>query len=170
MGRILPFWHDLSPAGWRDRAALYADESNRGRRPGAANPSTARVTDPYSGREVVVVPASTRMWPSCTCSARCGRQRPYLGHHRRAERSRLRRRTGDPDRRRDRRGRGDPLRPQPHPDPRVHRRCGLPCAILRPSLLHPGLLRPGQRLLPGVGRDQQDAEGCRLTWMNGCMG
>jgi glutaconate CoA-transferase, subunit A len=54
VGRILPLWHDLAPAGRRHRAALHADEPDRRRRPGKANPNTARVTDPYSGKPVVV--------------------------------------------------------------------------------------------------------------------
>ena len=67
-----------------------------------ANPNYRTVTDPYSGNPVVVVPA---LKPDVAIvhvqRADAGRQRPYLGHHRRAERSRLRRRAGHPDHRRD---------------------------------------------------------------------
>ncbi len=38
MGGVFSFWDDLSAASRRDRAALHADESDRGGRPGAGKP------------------------------------------------------------------------------------------------------------------------------------
>ena len=62
--------------------------------------------------------------------------------------------------RRHRRGRGagrrvgHPRGPQPHGHPGPHRRRGRRRALRRASLVRPGLLRPRQPLLRGVGRHQ----------------
>ena len=52
----------------------------------------------------------------------------------------------------------DPVRPQPDPDPRDQGRRGGGLPARRPPLLRPGLLRPRQPFLPGLGRDQPRPE------------
>ena len=109
-----------------------------------ANPLYRTVTDPYSGGSGGGGAGTQAGCGHRPCAARGReRQRPHLGHHRRAKGSRLRCRTRDPDRRGNRLGRGDPLGPQPHADPRVRCGCGVPCAVLQPPILYPGILRPG---------------------------
>jgi len=64
----------------------------------AANPLYRTVTDPYNGGEITVVPALTRCGGHPRPARRCQRERAYLGHHRRAKRSRFCSQTRDPDR------------------------------------------------------------------------
>ncbi len=82
--------------------------------------------------------------PGCSHRPRAARgrerQRPSVGHHRRAERSRFCCQEGHPDRRRDRRRIRHPLGPQSHHDPRHHRQRGLPCTVRLSPIVCTGLL------------------------------
>ena len=44
-----------------------------------ANPQYRRVKDPYTGKDVIVVPRCSRMWPSSTCSAAMPTATPRSG-------------------------------------------------------------------------------------------
>src|SRR3989304_4876176 len=139
-----------------------------------ANPSYRTVTDPYSGRLVVTVPAlhpdvaivhvqRADAEGNCHLWGILGEQKEAAFAAARvivtAEEivdsavipSAPHRTTRQRPRRGERRCGRQPLGPEPHAHPRPGRRRRLPRPLLRPPLLHPGLLRPGQRLLPRVG-------------------
>ena len=76
-------------------------------------PNIRRVTDPYAGQEVIVVPPLKPDVAIFTCSAATAGQCPHLGHHRGAKGSCLCCKAGDHHRRGDRGGkviRSDPNR------------------------------------------------------------
>ena len=136
------------------------------------NPNFKRVTDPYSGREVVTVPAlnpdvAIVHVPHAVSDGNC----PAVGHPGRAARGRLRRRPRPDHRRGDRRPGGDPLRSEPHAHPRLHRRRRVSRAPLLASVVLPGVLRPRQRLfyLEWDKHQQRSRGGSRPGWPIGCM-
>ena len=97
------------------------------------------------------------------------RRRADLGAARLSEGGRVRGRPRDRGVRGDGGGVGDPRRPEPHRDPRRDRRRRGGGAVRVPSVVHAGLLRPRQRVLPGVGRDRaRRRRRSRRGSTNGC--
>ena len=90
--------------------------------------------------------------PRAAC--RRERRRPDLGAARLSEGGGLRGRSRDRGVRGAGRGVGDPRRPQPHRDPGRDRGRRGRGALRVPSVVRAGVLRPRQRVLPGVGRDR----------------
>ncbi len=145
------------------RLPFYPLRSYLGSDMARANPRIKIIEDPYGGGPIAVVPplnpdvaiihaqradihGNTQLW----------------GPDRHAEGGSLRRkdahRCGGGDRGRG----GDPRRPEPHAHPRLDRGRRGPRALRRPPLLRPGLLRPRQPVLPGLGADL--GPGTRARW------
>ena len=135
-----------------------------------ANPSYRRVIDPYSGQEVVVVPA---LQPDVAIvhvqRADAEGNAQIWGIIGEQKEAAFAARAGDPDRRGDRGRSRDPLRPQPHPHPRLHRQMPSAMCLTAPTPPTPRAITTAitPSTWPGT-RSARRPRPFRPTWTNGC--